>query len=211
MGSLLLVVGILALVTNIVIIHGAKDHIVESPEEAPRAQCAIVLGARVTRDGTPFPMLTDRLATGVRLYELGKVDKLLLSGDHGQKSYDEVNAMLDYVLARGVPAEDIFTDHAGFDTYDTMYRARDVFLVESAIVVTQGYHLSRAVYIAKTLGLDAVGVGADLQTYKHPLRNETREVFARVKAVIQLHVTHATPKYLGPTIPITGDGRATRG
>lgn len=203
--------GALVLTTNMIIVRGAKDHIVDSPEKAPHAQCAIVLGARVTRDGTPFPMLTDRLTIGIRLYEMGKVDKLLLSGDHGQESYDEVNAMLDYALARGVPAEDIFTDHAGFDTYDTMYRARDVFLVESAIVVTQRYHLSRAVYIARTLGLDVVGVEADLQTYNHLARNEAREVLARVKAVLQLHVTHAKPKYLGPAIPITGDGRETRG
>ena len=92
-------------------------------EEAPAAQCAIVLGARVYANGTPSPMLADRLETGIKLYKLGKVDKLLLSGDHGTTTYDEVNAMLEYALARGVPDEDVFTDHAGFDTYDTMYRA----------------------------------------------------------------------------------------
>jgi len=165
----------------------------------------------VFSSGEPTPILTDRLEVAVDLYKLGKVDKLLLSGDHGQIEYDEVNAMLEYVLARGVPEEDVFTDHAGFDTYDTMYRARDVFLVETAIVVTQGFHLSRAVYTARTLGLDAVGVDSALRTYKHPVRNQLREILARVKAVMDLHVTHATPKYLGPEIPITGDGRSTRG
>ncbi len=211
LGALGILVGVIILATNLIVTRGAKDHIVETVEEAPDAQCAIVLGARIHDDGTPFPMLTDRLETGIALYEAGKVDKLLLSGDHGQKEYDEVGAMLDYVLARGLPEEDVFTDHAGFDTYDTMYRARDVFQVKSALVVTQGYHLSRAVYIARALGLDAVGVTADIQVYLHPLRNELREILARVKAVGQLHITHAKPEYLGPVIPITGDGRATRG
>jgi SanA protein len=114
-------------------------------------------------------------------------------------------------VERGVPSEDVFTDHAGFDTYDSMYRARDVFLVKNAIVVTQGYHLSRAVYTARALGLDAVGVSADLRPYLHPLRNQAREILARLNAVIQLHITHPGPKYLGPEIPITGSGEATRG
>ncbi len=200
-GALALLAGLTTLITNLIITQGAKAYIVDDLGDLPHAQCAIVLGARIHEDGTPFPMLADRLETGIKLYELGKVDKLLLSGDHGQKSYDEVNAMLDYVLARGVPDQDVFTDHAGFDTYDTMYRARDVFLVESAIVVTQRYHLSRAVYIARTLGLDAVGAEADLQAYLHPVRNEAREILARVKAMMQLHITHAKPKYLGPIDP----------
>jgi SanA protein len=210
-GILVVLTGLFTLVTNLVITREAGEHIVASPHDAPHAQCAIVLGARVFQDGTPYAMLADRLEIAIQLYKLGKVDKLLLSGDHGTATYDEVNVMLKYVVERGVPEEDVFTDHAGFDTYDTMYRARDVFMVQTAIVVTQSYHLSRAVYTARALGLDAVGVNADLRPYLHPLRNRAREILARVNAIIQLHITHPGPKFLGPQIPITGDGSATRG
>jgi vancomycin permeability regulator SanA len=199
------------LITNLVITRSTTDSIIRSPEEAPRAQAAIVLGARVYADGTPSPMLQDRLDTGIKLYKLGKVDKLLLSGDHGQTDYDEVNTMLAYVLARGVPTWDVFTDHAGFDTYDTMYRAIDVFRVRSALIVTQEFHLARSVYTAQTLGLDCVGVVADIQPYGDETRNRMREWLARGKAIFQLHISHPEPRFLGPPIPIDGDGRATRG
>lgn len=208
---LVVLASLTVLASNLIITESADDHIVREPSAAPQAQCAIVLGARVYEDGTPAPMLTDRLETGVKLYRLGKVDKLLLSGDHGQTEYDEVNVMLDYVLERGVPDEDVFTDHAGFDTYDTMYRARDVFKVTGCLVVTQEFHLSRAVYTARTLGLDATGVIADIQSYANESKNAMRDRLAAVKAVLQLHITHPEPRYLGPVIPIEGDGRATRG
>jgi SanA protein len=156
-------------------------------------------------------MFADRLETGVELYKLGKVDKLLLSGDHGRKNYDEVNAMLSYCLARGVPDEDVFTDHAGFDTYDTMYRARDVFKVSEALVVTQSFHLPRAVETARALGLQATGVVADIQPYISEWRFALREWPARLNACFQLYVTKPGPRFLGPEIPIDGDGRATRG
>ena len=158
LGVIVVLFGVAALVTNLIVTRSAADSIVQNLEDAPRAQAAIVLGARVYADGTPSPMLVDRLETGIKLYKMGKVKKLLLSGDHGQVEYDEVNVMLDYVLARGVPTEDVFTDHAGFDTYDTMYRAIDVFQVQSALIVTQEFHLARSVYTAQQLGLDAVGV-----------------------------------------------------
>ena len=119
--------------------------------------------------------------------------------------------MLDYVLERGVPEEDVFTDHAGFSTYDTIYRARDVFKVTTALVVTQKFHLARAVYTARALGLDATGVRADIQPYGGERRFAIRDWLARVKALWQLHVTKPEPRYLGPAIPIDGDGRTTRG
>lgn len=210
-GILVVLAGLAVLVPNLIITRSADDHMLQNPEDAPHAQAAIVLGAKVYDNGTPAPMLTDRLETGIALYKLGKVDKILLSGDHGQTDYDEVNVMLDYVLARGVPDEDVFTDHAGFSTYDTMYRARDVFQVTTALIVTQEFHLARAVYIARTLGLEATGVVADIQPYANEQRFAMRDWLARVKAVIQLHITHPDPRYLGPAIPIDGDGRATRG
>lgn len=210
-GVLVILAGLAVLIPNLIITRSTDDHIVNDPEEAPRAQCAIVLGARVYESGTPTPMLTDRLDTGIALYKLGRVDKLLLSGDHGQKEYDEVNAMLTYVLEQGVPEEDVFTDHAGFSTYETMYRARDVFKVTTALIVTQDFHLARAVYTARTLGLEATGVVADIQPYTNEIRFAVRDWLARVKAFVQLHITHPGPRYLGPAIPIDGDGRLTRG
>ncbi len=202
---------VVIMATALVVARSAASHIVDDAAAAPKAKVAIVLGARVYSDGTPSPMLGDRLQTAVDLYKTGKVQKLLLSGDHGTKTYDEVNAMLEYCTDRGVPEQDVFTDHAGFDTYDTMYRARDVFKVTDCLVVTQGFHVPRAVYTARALGLDATGVVADLQKYQNEWRFSTREWLARIKAVFQLHVTHPKPTYLGPAIPIDGDGRATRG
>ena len=210
-GAIIVLFGLAALTTNLIVTRSAAGFIVRDPANAPSAQAAIVLGAHVYSDGTPSNMLADRLGVGIKLYKLGKVKKLLLSGDHGTTTYDEVNAMLKYVVARGVPTEDVFTDHAGFDTYDTMYRAVKVFQVKSALVVTQDFHLSRAVYTARTLGLDAHGVSADLHVYPGEWRNEMREWLARGKAILQLHITHPGPRFLGPVIPIEGDGRATRG
>ncbi len=196
---------------NLWIVWQGGRHSVSAVEAAPKAQVAIVLGARVWSPGAPSPMLEDRLKTGIELYKSGRVHKLLLSGDHGQKTYDEVNTMREYVLARGVPSQDVFMDHAGFSTYDSMYRARDVFQVRDALVVTQGFHLARAVYTARALGLDATGVPADLRTYTNETRFALRDWVARVKALLQLHVLHSGPRFLGPVIPIGGDGRATEG
>ncbi len=201
-AALVVAVAGMVLTTNLVISRAAAGHIARIPQEAPHAQVAIVLGARVYESGVPSPMLKDRLDTAVALYRLGKVEKLLLSGDHGHKSYDEVNAMLAYVVAQGLPDEDVFTDHAGFSTYDTMYRARDVFKVTTALVVTQRFHLSRAVYTGRELGLDATGVVADLQAYSSERRFAIRDWLAQVKAFFQLHVTHPKPRFLGPAHPI---------
>jgi SanA protein len=209
-GLVVVLAGLAVLVPNLIITQGAKAYIVQTPEEAPHAQAAIILGARIWTDGSPMDMLRDRLETGVRLYEQGKVDKLLLSGEHDQVPYNQVDTMLEYVLGRGVPPEDVFTDNAGLSTYDTMYRARDVFQVESALIVTQDFHLSRAVYTARHLGLDAIGVVADLETYRDYAPNAAREILARVNAIIELHMTRPGPAESGEPLPITGDGRTSR-
>lgn len=172
------------------------------------ADAAIILGARIFDNGTPSQVLADRLDTGIELYKSGKVKKLLMTGDHGQVTYDEVNGMRRYAISRGVPEKDIFMDHAGFSTYDSMYRARDIFLVKKAIIITQEFHLPRALYIARNLGLDVDGVLADKRDYAGEGYLYFRELFARTKAVAQLAVS-MKPKYLGPAIPISGDGRAT--
>ena len=191
---------------------GKEGHIqaAASPGEVAPAYTAIVLGARVYSSGAVSPVLMDRLDTGVELYQAKKVNKLLLTGDHGQNSYDEVNAMREYVVNKGIPPEDVFMDHAGFSTYDSMYRARDVFGVKDAVVVTQEFHLARALYIARKLGIKATGMLADKRPYVGMDYMETREFLARNKAFLQLHILHSKPKYLGPAIPINGDGRATR-
>lgn len=172
------------------------------------AYTAIVLGARVYRDETLSHVYQDRVQTALELYQDGRVEKLLISGDHGRKEYDKVNAAKDYLLEHGVESQDIFMDHAGFDTYDSMYRARDIFQVEDAIIVTQEFHLPRALYIARKLGLDAYGINADKRVYLNVLRNDIRESLARAKAFVNI-VLKSKPKYLGELIPITGDGHVT--
>jgi SanA protein len=171
-------------------------------------QVAIVPGAYVTPDGKLCDMLADRVGTAVDLYKSGKVDKILMTGDHGRASYDEVNSMRKFAEAEGVPTGDIFMDHAGFSTYDSMYRARDVFQVDSAVIVTQNFHLPRAVYIARQLGVDAVGISADRHIYAGAQVYGYREIPARIKAFVQV-AAGWPPKFLGPAIPVNGDGRAT--
>ncbi len=173
------------------------------------ADCILVLGASVRADGSVSPMLRDRLDVALALYEAGAAERILVSGDHGTEYYDEVNAMRDYLLHNGVPSEHVFMDHAGFDTYDSLYRARDVFQVRSCVISTQAFHLKRALFIARELGLEAQGVDAALNPYGKALYYRFREVFARSKAWLECRVLDAKPTFLGPTIPITGDGNDT--
>lgn len=181
-------------------VYGASD--------VPSQAVALVLGAKVYGDGRLSDMFHDRCQTAVGLYKTGKVGKILVSGDHGRKEYDEVNAAKAYLLASGVAGKDIFLDHAGFDTYDSVYRARDVFEVKSMVVVTQGYHLPRALFIAHELGVEAVGVGADLRIYGGENYRNFREEFAVVKAWFDV-ILKSRPKFLGDPIPVSGDGFAS--
>lgn len=213
---LLIPVGILALSALSVfaidtLIRNVGRRYTYSIGDAPSAQVAIVLGAYVDQKGEPCAMLYDRLVTGVELYRRGKVKKILMSGDHSLEDYDEVNSMRRRAAIWGVPPEDIFMDHAGFCTYDSMYRARDIFKVRTAIVVTQEFHLARAVYTARKLGIDAVGVEADRREYYIPemIVLRKRELMARLKAFLMVNVTKPGPFFLGEAIPIDGDGRAT--
>jgi SanA protein len=196
---------------NAVVVLDARGASAGSLDAVPHAQAALVLGAQVKPDGTPSAMLADRIEAAAELYRAGKVEKVLLSGDHGRWTYDEVGTMRRELLARGIPAGDIFTDHAGFDTWDSAQRARRVFGVESAIVVTQEFHLARALYAAHRAGLDATGYAADRRSYGRVMgRLQVREALARVKVVADA-VTGADPRFLGPRLPIGGDGRSTWG
>ena len=189
--------------------NAARPYLV-TPEKAAGlgADCILVLGAGVWDGGTPSPMLRDRLTVGIAAYETGAADKLLMSGDHGRKEYDEVNVMKAYAVEAGVPSQDVFMDHAGFSTYESMYRAREVFQAKKVLIVTQGFHLPRAVYVARALGLDAYGVASDLRRYKSSDYYELREVLARCKDVLMV-LFQPLPTYLGEAIPVWGNGNAT--
>lgn len=193
------------ILVNLIVIISSSFHITE-PKECEKSVCAIVLGAGVRSDGTPTWMLRDRLDVAIKLYQDAKVDKLLMSGDHHTKGYDEVNVMKQYAIDKGVPSEDIFMDHAGLSTYDTMNRAKNIFCVDKAVVVTQKYHLYRAVYIARSFGIDACGVATennDYGTYQFIINN-TRESIARCKDFL-FCVFKPDTTIMGEKIPITSD------
>ena len=169
--------------------------------------CILVLGAGVWGD-KPSPMLEDRLLEGIKLYEEGVSPKIMMTGDNGTNGYDEVNVMKNYAKEKGVPSEDIFMDHAGFSTYESVYRAKAIFEVERVVIVTQEYHLHRALYIANQLGLEAYGVPSDPRQYVGALYREVREILARNKDFVQ-SIFKPKPTYLGEVIPIFGDGNLT--
>lgn len=169
--------------------------------------CIIVLGAGIWGD-KPSPMLEDRLKEAISLYNQNISSKIIMSGDHGKEDYDEVNIMKEYAIKQGVRSEDIFMDHAGFSTYESMYRAKDVFKANKVVIVTQKYHLYRALYIAKQLGIEAYGVNSDPRKYVGATYREAREIIARDKDFIKC-IFKPQPKYLGETIPVNGDGNIT--
>ena len=183
-----------------------------SPEEAADldADCILILGCGVRETGEPSLMLQDRLNMGLRLYELGASDKLLMSGDHGRKEYDEVNVMKNYAMAAGIKSSDIFMDHAGFSTYESMYRAKEVFLAKTVIIVSQNYHLPRAVYDARKLGLTAYGVAAEDIAYLGQTVRDLREILARNKDALYC-IFKPAPTFLSDPIPVSGNGDLTNG
>ncbi|MCE9541578.1 YdcF family protein [Candidatus Kaiserbacteria bacterium] len=182
-----------------------KPYMFASTGDVPATDVALVLGASVFR-GRPSPVLEERANTAVQLYLSGKVRKILVTGDNSALTHDEVTPVRKYLLAAGIPAGDIFLDHAGFDTYSSMYRARDVFQARSMTVVTQDFHLPRSMFIARELGLVAYGVGTEGGGGTG--WDYIREVPASMKALLDL-VIHRQPKYLGEKIPLTGDGSST--
>jgi SanA protein len=209
--GLLAVPLLLVVIANVVVLLDARGQSTAALQAVPHEQAALVLGAQVHKNGKPSAMLADRIAAAADLYKAKRVEKILLSGDHHRWDYDEVGTMRKQLLARGIPAADIFTDHAGFDTWDSAQRARRVFGVQSVVIVTQRFHMSRALFAAHRAGLRATGYVADRRSYKLVMRRlQIREVFARVKAVADA-ITGADPTFLGPSIPIEGDGRASWG
>ncbi len=198
------------LAVNGFIIYQVKNQILtaEKAEGLSDVDCIMVLGCGVRADGSPSMMLKDRLDTGIRLYRAGVSDRLLMSGDHGREDYDEVNLMKSYAVNAGVPSEAVFMDHAGFSTYESMYRARDIFQAKRIVVVTQNYHMYRALYVAQAMGMEAYGVPAQAERYGGQLGRDVRELLARPKDLLYTMVK-PKPKYLGEAIPVSGDGNAT--
>jgi SanA protein len=173
--------------------------------DVPEERVAIVLGARVYSNGRLSGMLRDRVETGVALYQAGKVQKLLMSGDNSSLDYNEPDAMMAHAVAMGVPPEDIQPDYAGRRTYDSCYRARAIFGVEAAVIVTQAFHLPRALFLCNQLGVQSVGVAADQRPYdpRSLAWSETREVPATFFALLDV-IRRAEPAVLGDPIPLTG-------
>lgn len=196
-------------VPNFIVVGKVKNNIIslEEAESLADTDCAVILGAGV-RNGEPTPMLKDRLLTGIELYKSGAVKKLIMSGDHGSKDYDEVNIMKFFAVDNGVPDEDIFMDHAGFSTYETVYRAKEIFEADNIIIVSQKYHLYRALYIAEKLDVKAVGVSADRRTYSGQKMRDLREILARDKDFFNC-IIKPEPTYLGEKIPVSGNGNLT--
>lgn len=198
------------LLANGYVKSSTKDQIL-SPEQAAAldgVDCILVLGCLVKADGTPSDMLADRISVGVTLYQNGTSHKLLMSGDHGQKEYDEVNTMKSCAIDAGVPSEDVFMDHAGFSTYESIYRAKEIFGADKIVIVTQEYHLHRALYVANALGIEAYGVSADLRSYAGQTKRDVREILARIKDMGYSFIK-PKPTYLGDPVSLDGSGDVT--
>lgn len=194
---------ILVLGLNVFIRAVSGPYIYNTVAGAPTAEAALIPGASVLANGTLSAVLEDRANTAIQLFRANKVSKILVSGDNSTVNYNEVDPVRNYLLMNGIPDQDIFLDHAGFDTYSTMYRAHAIFDVTSVLIASESFHLPRAVFLAREMGMEAYGVNADNGSYLWI--NYAREVFADEKAIIDL-VRHRQPEYLGAQIPITGDG-----
>ncbi len=202
---IVLIASLIPLSINFYVVGSTKKQINNTLKE--EVDCILVLGAGIWGD-KPSPMLQDRLDTAIKLYKDGVSNKIIMTGDHGTKEYDEVNIMKDYAIAAGVPSENIFMDHAGFSTYESIYRARDIFKVEKMIIVTQEYHLYRALFIANSLGIKSFGVNSEPRKYAGQLYREAREILARNKDFIYT-ILKPKPTYLGEEIPVSGNGDVT--
>ena len=206
---LVLVLILIPLTINFYVKVSVKNQILSESEykKLNNIDCILILGAGV-KNNKPSPLLRDRLVTGIKLYEDNIAPKIVVSGDHGKKDYDEVNVMKKYAINSDIPSTDIFMDHAGFSTYDSIYRIKEIFKAKKIIIVTQKYHLYRALYIANKLGIEAYGVAASSPKYSGDTKREIREILARnkdfVKAILKPKAT-----YLGDEIPVSGNGDIT--
>ena len=197
---------LITVIINLYVILSTRN-LIDNKEIDNDFDCILVLGAGI-RNNYPSPMLEDRLLASVKLYQDGVAKKIIVSGDHQYKNYDEVNVMKNYLIEKGIPSEDIFMDHAGLSSYDSMYRAKKIFKANKIMVVTQKYHLYRSLYIAKTLDIDAYGVSANPRKYYGQLKRDIREYAARIKDFFKCLIM-PEPTYLGEVIPVNGNGDVT--
>lgn len=205
----LIIVGIIAVFgINQYVKSVANKNIIQEVKNANKSDAILVLGCQVMEDGSLSLMLKDRLDKAVELYKQGIAEKIIVSGDHGREEYDEVNAMKSYLIENEIPSENIFMDHAGFSTYESLYRAGYIFKVEKLTVVTQEYHLYRAVYIGNKLGIETYGVPATKTAYYGQTSREIREILARDKDFVKC-IFKSKPTYLGESIPVSGNGDLT--
>ena len=214
--KLLIIIGIVLVIVGIIILFGFNQYvkvvtsknITEDVQSVKKADAILVLGCQVREDGSLSLMLQDRIDKAIELYEAGVSDKIIVSGDHGTEEYDEVNAMKNYLIEKGIPSENIFMDHAGFSTYESLYRAQYIFKAEKVVVITQEYHLYRAVYIGNKLGIKTYGVPAAKISYYGQTSREIREILARNKDFVKC-IFKLEPTYLGESIPVSGNGDLT--
>ncbi len=193
------------LIIDMYVSGSGKKYVVGINDLNGDADCIIIPGASVIANKYPSVILKDRLDTAYEVYKATGIKRVLVSGDHGTTEYDEVNVMRDYLIDKGIPGEDIFMDHAGFDTYQTMFRAYEIFGIRSAVVVTQDFHLYRALFIGRNIGIDVYGIDSALRKYLYSFRNRLREYPARVKAFIECRISKPDPEFLGDKIPIQGE------
>lgn len=204
----ILIVILIVLSINFYVIISTKNQILEVENaNLDNVDCILVLGAGIWGD-KPSPILEDRLLTGIELYKNNVSSKIIMSGDHGREEYDEVNIMKSFAIEKGIPSENIFMDHAGFSSYDSIYRAKEIFNCKKIIIVTQKYHLYRAIYIANQLGIEAYGVNSDPRQYVGATYREVREILARNKDFLKC-IFKPVPTFLGETIPVSGNGDIT--
>ncbi len=203
------VIVLIVLGINLYVRLSTRKQIIKENEYANLSDidCIIILGAGIWGD-KPSPMLEDRLLEGIKLYQNNVSDKIIMSGDNGKEEYNEVEIMKNYAKEKGIPSENIFMDHAGFSTYESIYRAKEIFEAKKVVIVTQKYHLYRALYVANQLGLEAYGVGADPRQYVGATYREISEILARDKDFVKC-IFKLKPTYLGDTIPVSGNGDVT--
>lgn len=208
LAIILVIIIAIILLINLYVKETTKKQIIsETEENIENIDCILVLGAGIWGD-KPSPMLEDRILQAISLYNNNVSSKIIMSGDHGKQDYDEVNIMKQFAIEKGVPSEDIFMDHAGFSSYESIYRAKEIFKAKKIIIVTQKYHLYRAIYIANQLGIEAYGVGSDPRQYVGATYREIREILARNKDFAKC-IFKPEPTYLGDTIPVSGNGDTT--
>ena len=209
LAIIVVIIALIILAINLYVKESTKKQIISSSDytNLENIDCIIILGAGIWGD-KPSPMLEDRLLEGINLYNDNISNKIIMSGDHGIEEYDEVNIMKNYAIEKGVPSENIFMDHAGFSTYESIYRAKEIFEANKVVIVTQKYHLYRALFIANNLGLEAYGINSDPRMYVGQTKREIREILARNKDFVT-SLIKPKPTYLGDEIPINGNGNIT--